>query len=107
MSYAQKNWEDMIRYVEVGEAEIDNNWVENMIRPVALGRRNFLFLGSAKGGGERAEVFYSLIQSARRLGLDPFAYLSDVIERISTHPQSRIRELTPRGWKETFGGGSR
>ena len=107
VSYAQKNWEDMIRYVEVGEAEIDNNWVENMIRPVALGRRNFLFLGSAKGGGERAEVFYSLIQSARRLGLDPFAYLSDVIERISTHPQSRIRELTPRGWKETFGGGSR
>ena len=100
VSYAQDNWKAMLRYVEVGFSPIDNNSCENTIRPVALGRKNFLFLGSAQGGGERAEVFYSLIQSCRRLGFDPFAYLSDVIERISTHPASRVEELTPRGWKE-------
>ncbi len=65
-----------------------------------LGRKNFLFLGSEKGGGQRATVFFSLVGSCQRLGVDPFAYLSDVIERVSTHPQSRIEELTPRGWRE-------
>lgn len=101
VSYAEKNWPEMMRYLTVGASEIDNNSCENAIRPVALGRKNFLFLGSAQGGGERAEVFYSLIQSCRRLGFDPFSYLSDIIERISTHPQSRIDELTPRGWLES------
>ncbi len=70
------------------------------MRPVVLGRKNFLFCGSVEGGGERAEVFFSLVQSCRRLGTDPFAYLKDVISRISTHPAARIRELTPRGWKD-------
>ena len=63
-----------------------------------LGRKNYLFLGSVKGGGERAQVFYSLTQSCKRLGLDPFAYLSDVIARVAAHPQARIDELTPFGW---------
>jgi hypothetical protein len=66
-----------------------------------LGRKNFLFCGSVEGGGERAEVFFSLVQSSRRLGIDPYAYLKDVISRISTHPASRISELTPGGWKAT------
>lgn len=60
-----------------------------------------MFLGNAESGGERAEVFFSLVQSCRRLGIDPFAYLRDVIERVSTHPASRVDELTPRGWKES------
>ena len=100
VKYARGQWEAMCHYLEVAEAEIDNNWSENSMRPFVLGRKNFLFLGSEKGGGERATVFFSLVQSCRRLGVDPFAYLSDVIERISTHPQSRIEELTPRGWLE-------
>lgn len=100
VSYAQRQWEPMLRYVDVAEAQIDNNWCENALRPVVLCRKSFLFLGSEKGGGNRAEVFFTLVQSARRLGVDPFGYLSDVIERVSTHPASRVWELTPRGWKE-------
>ena len=70
------------------------------MRPIVLGRKNFLFLGNASAGGERAEVFFSLVQSCKRLGVEPFAYLKDVIERVSTHPASRVDELTPRGWRD-------
>ncbi len=100
VGYAQGQWEAMLRYVDVAESRIDNNWSEQSMRPVVIGRKNFLFLGSEKGGGERAEVFYSLVESCRRLDIEPFAYLTDVIERISTHPQSRLGELTPRGWRD-------
>ena len=92
--------EAMARYFEVAEAELSNNACENSIRPAALGRKNYLFLGSAKAGGERASVFYSLTQSAKRLGLDPFEYLRDVIDRIASTLPERIDELTPQGWKE-------
>ena len=71
------------------------------MRPAALGRKNYLFLGSVEGGGKRASVFYTLTQSAKRLGLEPFEYLSSIIERIASHPQSRIEELTPLGFKES------
>jgi len=100
VAYAQGQWPALLRYIKVPEAQLDNNWCENALRPVVLGRKNFMFLGSPAGGGERAEVFFSLVQSCRRLGVDPFRYLSDVIERISTHPAARTWELTPRGWKE-------
>lgn len=101
VEYAQNEWPGLRLYLDVAEARIDNNSCENAMRPVVLGRKNFLFAGSVKGGGERAEVFFSLVQSSKRLGLDPYAYLRDVINRISTHPASRIRELTPRGWKDS------
>jgi transposase len=100
VKYALGQWDAFRRYVEVAESRIDNNWCENTMRPIALNRKNSLFLGNRESGGERAEVFFSLVQSCRQLGIDPFAYLADVIERISTHPQSRILELTPLGWKE-------
>jgi transposase len=100
VKYALGQWSDFCRYVEVAEARIDNNYCENAMRPIALNRKNSLFLGSSEGGGQRAEVFFSLVQSCRQLGIDPFAYLSDVIDRVSTHPQSRIDELTPLGWRE-------
>lgn len=100
VTYAQNNWESLVRYVEVGEAEIDNISAEHTIRPLAVGRRNWLFVGSP-GGGQRLEVLASLITSCKRLGVEPFSYLRDVIDRISTHPQSRIWELTPRGWKDS------
>ena len=97
--YALGQWGAMERYLDVGEAEIDNNACERSIRPAVIGRKNFLFLGSAKAGGERASVFYSLTQSAKRLGLNPFEYLRDAIERISTTPTEYIDELTPASWK--------
>jgi transposase len=68
------------------------------IRAIALGRKNWLFLGSPEGGGLRAEVFYSLIVTCNRLGANPFEYLRDVIARVSTHPASRVQELLPRFW---------
>jgi transposase len=100
VSYARSQWPSIKRYTEVGEAEIDNNSCENSIRGVAVGRKNWLFCGHPNGG-KRAAVLYSLVESCKRLGVEPFAYLKDVIDRVATHPASRIHELTPRGWKET------
>ena len=70
------------------------------MRAPVLGRKNWLFLGDAEGGGLRATVLYSLVVSCKRLKIDPFAYLKDIIERIPTQPLSRMAELTPRRWKE-------
>ena len=96
--YALGRWSELTRYVEVGDLEIDNNSIENAIRAVAIGRKNWMFLGSPEGGGLRAEVFYSLIGTCKRLGINPFEYLKDVIARVSTHPASRVQELLPRFW---------
>jgi transposase len=100
VSYALDQWPALVRYVDVAAAEIDNNSSEHALRRVVLGRKNWLCLGSAESGGLKATVLYSLVESAKRLGVEPFAYLSDVLERVSTHPASRVGELTPRGWKE-------
>lgn len=69
------------------------------MRDVAVGRKNWLFTGSPEGG-QRAALLYSLINSAKLQKLDPFEYLRDVIDRVSSHPASRVAELTPRGWKQ-------
>jgi transposase len=103
VTYAIHQWPAILRYTEVGEAEIDNNSIENCMRLAVLGRKNWLFLGSAEGGGFRASVLYSLVASCKRLGVEPFAYLRDVLDRVSSHPSSRIWELTPRGWRDTIG----
>jgi transposase len=106
LTYALGQWESLRRYTEIGEAEIDNNSAESTMRPPVLGRKNWLFVGSAEGGGPRAAVLYSLVVSCKRLGVEPYAYLKDVIDRVSTHPDSRIWELTPRGWKESQADGA-
>lgn len=98
VKYVTGHWTELTRYVEVGEAEIDNNSVENAIRSLAIGRKNWIFLGSPDGGGLRAEVFYTLICTCKRLGVNPFEYLKDVIIRVSTHPASRVQELLPTFW---------
>ena len=95
--YAMEQWPAMMRYAEVAEARIDNNSCEQAIRTVCIGRKNWLFAGSL-AGGERAATIYSLTVTCKRLGIEPFAYLRDVIERVSAHPMSRIDELTPRTW---------
>lgn len=80
---------------------IDNNWIENQIRPIALGRKNWLFAGSLRAG-QRAAAIMSLIQSARLNGHEPFAYLKDVLERLPTQPYSRIGELLPHRWQPSI-----
>jgi transposase len=92
--YALSRWHALTRYVDEGLLEIDNSAAERALRAVALGRKNFLFVGS-DGGGERAAAMYSLIGSARLNGLNPELYLRNVLARIADHPISRIAELLP------------
>jgi transposase len=92
--YALVRWDALLRYVEDGHIEIDNNAAERSLRGVALGRKNYLFAGSDVGG-ERAATIYSLIGSAKLNGLDPEAYLREVLTRIADHPINRIEELLP------------
>ena len=92
--YALSRWDALARYIEDGHIEIDNNAAERSLRGVALGRKNYLFAGS-DAGGERAAAIYSLIGSAKLNGLDPEAYLREVMTRIADHPINRIEELLP------------
>ena len=87
----------MTRYLDDGDLPIDNNWVENRIRPIALGRQNWLFAGSLRAG-KRAAAVMSLIHSAKLNGLEPYAYLRDVLERLPMQAASRIGELLPHRW---------
>ncbi len=84
----------MLRYCDDGLVEIDNNAAERALRAVVLGRKNYLFAGS-DSGGERAAAIYSLIGTAKLNGLDPEAYLRDVLTRIADHAVNRIHELLP------------
>ncbi|WP_176026318.1 transposase domain-containing protein, partial [Robbsia andropogonis] len=79
---------------------IDNNWAENQIRPIALGRKNWLFAGSLRAG-KRAAAIMSLVQSAKLNGHDPYAYLKDVLNRLPTHPARQIDGLLPHNWQPT------
>lgn len=99
IGYAYRQWQALRRYAEDGRLAIDNNPAENMIRIVALGRKNWLFAGNAKGG-QNAAVIYSLISTCLRNGINPQEYLCDVIARLPGHPKDKMWELTPRGWKE-------
>jgi transposase len=92
--YALGRWEALARYLDDGRLEIDNNAAERALRAVALGRKNYLFAGSDRGG-ERAAAIYSLIGTAKLNGLDPERYLREVLTRIADHPINRIAELLP------------
>ena len=98
IDYSLKRWEALTRYIDDAELPIDNNWVENQIRPIALGRNNWLFAGSLRAG-KRAAAVMSLIHSARLNGHDPYGYIRDVLERLPTQPASRIEELLPHRWR--------
>jgi transposase len=95
--YAAKHWPQLIRYRDDGRLEIDNNAAERAIRPLALGRKNYLFAGS-DDGGHRAAAIYSLIETAKMNGVDPEAWLRDVLARLATHPAKQVERLLPWAW---------
>jgi len=95
--YARGQWWKLERYLEDGTVEIDNNLVENAIRPVALGRKNYLFAGSEQGA-EWGAIIYTLVASAIRQGHDPVTYLADVLRRLPDTKKSQLHELFPVNW---------
>ncbi|WP_175108537.1 IS66 family transposase, partial [Pararobbsia alpina] len=98
LDYSLRRWAALMRYLDDPQVPIDNNWCENQIRPIALGRKNWLFSGSLRAG-KRAAAIMSLVQSAKLNGHDPYAYLKDVLMRLPTHAASRIEELLPHRWR--------
>jgi len=97
IDYSLNRWVALTRYIDDANLPADNNWVENQIRPIAIGRSNWLFAGSLRAG-KRAAAVMSLVHSAKLNGHDPYAYLKDVLDRLPTHPASRVEELLPHRW---------
>jgi len=98
IDYSLSNWRGLTRYLDDGNVPIDNNAAENAVRPLAVGRKNWLFVGSQQAG-ERAAVVLSLIESAKLNGHDPWAYLKDVFERLPTLKQRDLAQLLPHNWR--------
>ena len=99
IKYLRNSRRALTAYLRDGEVPIDNNACERAIRPVAVGRKNWLFAGSTRGG-EAAATVYTVVETAKLAGVDVVGYLTDVLSRLGTHPASRIDELTPAGWRE-------
>jgi transposase len=97
IDYTLKRWEALTRFVEDGMLEIDNNLIENAIRPSALGKRNWLFIGHPEAG-ERSAVIYTLLGSCRRHGINPFDYLKDLFARLPSAMITEIKRFTPAAW---------
>jgi transposase len=101
MNYVRNQRKELRQFLREGVAPIDNNTCERAIRPIAIGRKNWLFAGSLRGG-RAAAVIYSLIGSCELAGVDVLAYLADVLVRVATHPANRIDELLPVNWAANF-----
>jgi transposase len=98
ISYALNRWAKLAIYAEDPNIEIDNNRIENAIRPLALGRKNYLFVGSDQGGN-RTAMMYSFFASCHAHNLNPLAWLTDVLNRMPNHPINKIEQLLPHIWK--------
>ena len=98
IGYMLGRWKYLKRYVDDGRFEIDNNLIENAIRPVALGRKNYLFAGS-HNGAKRAALIYTLVANAKLQGLEPFAYMRDILSRIADYPYKELADLLPVNWE--------
>ena len=97
MAYAIAQMPGLDVYLADGKIEIDNNLVENAIRPTALGKKNWLFIGEAQAG-DRSAILYTVIESCRRRGLDPYAYLKDVLTRLPRMTIQQVPEILPAVW---------
>jgi len=97
IAYARSNWAALLRYTEHAELSIDNNLAERMLRAQAIGRRNWTFLGSDRGG-RTAAVLYSFTGTCKHHDIDPFAYLTDILRRLPSHPAGQFDDLLPDVW---------
>jgi transposase len=97
IDYALAQWPALLVFLDDGRLEIDNNLVENAIRPTALGKKNWMFIGGADVG-HRGAILYTVIEACRRRGLDPFAYLRDVFTRLPSMTNWQVKDLTPEAW---------
>lgn len=98
LGYSIERWSELMAYTTDGKLNIDNNPVENSIRPVALGRKNYLFAGSHEAA-QRSAMLYSFMGTCKLNGINPAIWLTDVLKRIATHPINKIQELLPNNWK--------
>lgn len=98
IGYTRNQWVALNRYLDDGRLEIDNNISEQEMKAIATGRKNWLFAGN-DGGARNSAIIYSVVRTCRRHGVDPFAYLRDVLSRLPGHPKDRLRELLPDRWK--------
>lgn len=99
VNYTLTLWADLNVYLEDGRIEIDNNLVENAIRPTAIGKKNWLFIGEAHAG-ERSAIIFTVIEACRSRGIDPFEYLRDVFTRMPTMAAKDYPTLVPEAWQQ-------
>jgi transposase len=99
VEYALGQWESLLVHLRDGRVEIDTNLVENAIRPTAVGKKNWLFIGHSDAG-ERGAVLYTIVESCRRRGIDPYEYLRDVLTRLPSATNWQVKDLTPAAWSE-------
>jgi hypothetical protein len=97
LGYSIERWKELMIYTTDGKLKIDNNPVENSIRPVAIGRKNFLFAGSHEAA-QRSAMLYSLLGTCKLHNINPFVWLKDVLQRIPVHPINQINDLLPHNW---------
>ncbi len=98
MAYTLNHWQQLTRFLEDGRLPIDNNLVENTIRPVALGRKNWLFAGSPEGAS-RLAIIYSLVATCKLNNINPYEYFRDILPLLPSYPAQKIADLTPANWK--------
>jgi transposase len=103
ISYALDQWSSLLVFLEDGRVEIDNNLVENAIRPTAVGKKNWLFVGEADAG-ERGAIIYTVIEACRRRGINPFEYLRDVFTRLPSMTNRQVKDITPEAWAKARSG---
>jgi len=99
ISYALANWDLLGTYLNDGRIEIDNNQVENAIRPTAIGKKNWLFIGEAEAG-KRGAVIYTIIENCRRHQIDPYTYLREVLTKLPSMTNWQVKNLHPRAWRD-------
>jgi transposase len=99
LAYSIERWEKLSLYTTEGRLNIDNNPVENSIRPVAIGRKNYLFAGSHEAA-KRSGMLYSLLGTCKMHGIEPYTWLKEVLQRIATHPINKVQQLLPHKWSK-------